>query len=184
MSGIASKGQLQMAFVRVAIVIVPLIVFLGFLVGVLSNSGNENRWYMALQRPAIQPPDWAFGATWTVLYILMGLSLAMIIHARGAPGRWRAIWLFVAQLVVNFFWSPLFFAAHQVTLAIGVLLLMLGLAVMTTYAFAKIRQTAAWLLLPYLIWLGFATALTYETHRLNPDAETLVPGAQQTHILL
>jgi tryptophan-rich sensory protein len=95
-------------------------VFLGFLSGRLANSGYGNRWFDALVKPDFMPPGWAFGVAWTILYILMGLALAMVIHARGARGRGVAIILFLVQLLLNLAWSPLFFRAHQVDNAFAV----------------------------------------------------------------
>lgn len=184
MSQLASKEQLRMSFVRYALVTVPAILFLGFLSGKLANSGYENRWFLALSRPEIVPPGWVFGAVWSTLYILMGVSLAMILFARGAPGRPLALSLFATQLLLNLTWTPLFFAAHQVTLAFYLILAILGLTIATTFAFAPIRKAAAWLLLPYMIWLSFASILNYQIDVLNPDAETLVPEAPRTQIAL
>lgn len=185
MSGeIASRGQLRMSFVRWALVTVPLLVFLGFLSGQLSNSGYGNRWFAALAKPDIVPPGWVFGVVWTTLYILMGVALAMILNARGAKGRGLALGLFGTQLILNLAWSPLFFAAHQVSLAFWMILLILALAIATTFAVAPIRRVAAWLLVPYMVWLSFASILNFQIDRLNPDAETLVPDAPRTHIAL
>jgi tryptophan-rich sensory protein len=137
---------------------------------------------VALNRPDIVPPGWVFGAVWTTLYIMMGLSLAMIINARGAAGRGRALALFAAQLVLNLAWSPLFFGAHQVSLAFWLILAILGLTIATTFAFAPIRKAAAWLLVPYMVWLSFASILNYKIDALNPEAETLVPPAASANI--
>jgi translocator protein len=184
MGGIASKEQLRMSFLRWALVTVPAIVFLGFLSGRMSNSGYGNRWFDALSRPDIVPPGWVFGMVWTVLYIMLGVSLAMILYARGAKGRRIALSLFGAQFLLNLAWTPLFFAAHKVSLALILIALILILAIATTYAFAPIRKAAAWLLVPYLVWLSFATILTFQIDRMNPDAETLVPEGQRTQIIL
>jgi tryptophan-rich sensory protein len=184
MSQIASKQQLRMSFIRYALVTVPTILFLGFLSGKLANSGYENRWFAALSRPDAVPPGWVFGAVWTTLYILMGVSLAMILFARGAPGRPLALTLFGVQLLLNLAWTPLFFAAHQVTLALFLILAILALTVATTFSFARIRKAAAWLLVPYMMWLSIAAVFNYQINVLNPDAETLVPEAPRTQIAL
>lgn len=181
---IASKGQLRMSFVRWALVTVPLCVFLGFLSGRLSNSGYGNRWFDALSKPDIVPPGWVFGVVWTTLYILMGVAIAMILNARGARGRGLAITLFVVQFILNLAWSPTFFAAHQVSIAFFLILTILALVIATTFAFAPIRKAAAWLLVPYMVWLSLASILNYKIDQLNPDAETLVPEAPRTHIEL
>jgi translocator protein len=182
MNEIASPGQLRLAYLRWALVTVPAIVFLGFLSGRLANSGYGNRWFDALLKPDFMPPGWAFGVAWTILYILMGLALAIVIHARGARGRGLAIALFLVQLLLNLTWSPLFFRAHQIDNALVLILLLFVLVAVTTFLFWRIRQMAGLLLLPYLAWLGFASALNYEIGRLNPDAETLVAPVLKTQI--
>lgn len=182
MNEIASRGQLRLAYLRWALVTVPVIVLLGFLSGKFANSGFGNRWFDALEKPAIMPPGWAFGAAWTVLYILMGLAFAMILHARGARGRGGAIALFLLQLLLNLAWSPLFFRAHQVGSALILILVLLVLVAVTALLFARIRRVAGLLLLPYLAWLVFASFLNYEIGRLNPGAETLVAPALKTQI--
>lgn len=182
MNEIASRGQLRLAYLRWALVTVPVIVLLGFLSGKFANSGFGNRWFDALEKPAIMPPGWAFGAAWTVLYILMGLAFAMILHARGARGRGGAIALFLLQLLLNLAWSPLFFRAHQVGSALILILVLLVVVAVTALMFARIRRVAGLLLLPYLAWLVFASFLNYEIGRLNPGAETLVAPALKTQI--
>lgn len=182
MNEIASPGQLRLDYLRWALVTVPAILFLGFLSGRIANSGYGNRWFDALEKPAFMPPGWAFGAAWTILYILMGLALAMIIHARGSRGRGIAILLFLAQLVMNLLWSPLFFRAHQVDNAFILILLLIATVAATALLFWRIRPAAGLLLLPYLVWLAFASVLNYEIGRLNPQAETLVAPALKAQI--
>jgi len=183
-SQLASMGQLRMSFVRWALVTVPAILFLGLLVGRLSNSGFGNPWFDALAKPAWFPPGWVFGAVWTILYVLLGIAMAQILHARGARGRAGAIALFSLQLLLNLAWTPLFFAAHQVTAALWLIVVILAFAIATAGSFARIRKSAALLMLPYLAWLGFATVLAWEMDRLNPDGEALAPRGAQTHIVL
>jgi tryptophan-rich sensory protein len=175
MSQIASRGQLRMSFLRYALVTVPAILLLGTLSGRLSGSGYGNAWFEALTKPGFMPPGWVFGLAWTILYMLLGLALAMILHARGARGRGLAIGLFAAQLLLNFAWSPIFFAMHRVGLALAVVLAMLALAGAATLLFARIRAAAAWLMMPYVAWLIFASLLTWQIYQLNPYAQQLVP---------
>ncbi|MDB5713165.1 MAG: tryptophan-rich sensory protein [Sphingomonadales bacterium] len=184
MGELASRDQLRMSFVRWALLTVPLLVFLGFLSGRLAGSGSGNRWFSALVQPAAMPPGWAFGVAWTLLYVLMGVALAMILNARGARYRGVAIVLFTIQVVANLGWSPLFFAAHQVFAAFALILFILALAIATTFAFGRVRPSAAWLMVPYLGWLCFAAILNWQFHRLNPHAQTLVPAASHTQIEL
>lgn len=182
MNEIASPGQLRLAYLRWALVTVPAVVFLGFLSGRLANSGYGNRWFDALVKPEAMPPGWAFGVAWTILYVLMALALAMVIHARGAKGRGIAILLFLVQLVLNLLWSPLFFRAHQVDNALVLILVLFAAVAVTALLFWRIRRAAGLLLLPYLAWLAFASFLNYEIGRLNPEAETLVAPALKTQI--
>ncbi len=183
MSGIASKGQLRMSFLRWAVFTVPLILLLGFASGRAVPSGSENGWYMALQKPEITPPGWLFPVAWTTLYILMGFAVAMVLHARGAKGRGLALGVFAVQFVLNLAWTPLFFGMHQVGAALLAIIAMLLLAIVTTLLFGRIRSLAAWLMVPYLVWISFAGVLTWRIGQLNPDAETLVPASHTSQML-
>ena len=183
MGGIASKGQLRMSFVRWAVFTVPLILLLGFASGRAVPSGSDNGWFMALQKPALTPPGIVFPIAWTSLYILLGLAVALILHARGAHGRALALGLFAVQFVLNLAWTPLFFGMHQVGAALLVIVAMLALAILTTILFGRIRPLAAWLMVPYLVWISFAGVLTWRIGQLNPDAETLVPAAHTSQML-
>lgn len=184
MTELASRSQLWGSFLRWALVTVPATLLLGSLSGRLSGSGYGNPWFDALAKPTIMPPGWVFGVVWTLLYIAMGLALAMILNARGARGRGLAIALFVAQFALNLIWSPVFFALHQVTLAFWLIVPMFASGVAAALAFGRIRAVAAWLLVPYLGWLCFAAFLTHQIDRLNPDAETLVRGGAKAQIAL
>jgi translocator protein len=177
MGELASKQQLRMSFLRWAAVTVPAIVFIGMLMGQASNSGFSNAWFVALERPSWFPPGAVFGVAWTVLYIMIGLAVAMILDARRAPGRTRALSLFWIQLALNFAWSPLFFGAQQVTAALWLMVMLSIVASATTLAFWPIRRAAGLLMLPYLGWLAFATVLNFEMDRLNPNAETARPDS-------
>lgn len=182
MNEIASKGQLRMAFLRWALVTCSLILLLGIGSGVVAGSGYQNAWFAVLNKPDFTPPGWVFGTVWTILYILLGLALAMVIGARGAPGRGLAIMVFIVQLLLNFAWSPLFFAAHEATLAFYLLLVILVLAVIAAMLFARVRTFAAVLMLPYLLWLAFASYLAFAIDEMNPNAEMLVAPSISTQI--
>jgi len=171
MSEIASASQLRASLLRWALFCIPAVVLLGFLSGRLASSGPGNPWFDSLVKPAIYPPPAAFGIVWTLLYLMMGFALALVASARGAKARGLAIGLFVVQLLLNLAWSPLFFAAHQITGAL-VLLVVLDLAVILTIVqFRKVRTLAAVLLLPYLAWILFATYLNFAFLQANPDAD-------------
>ena len=96
---------------KIAIVAVVLIEILGGASGWLSNSGYGNGWFDALQKPSFMPPGWAFGIVWPILYALLGIAVAMILAEPPSDRRNLGLSLFAIQLVLNFAWSPLFFAA-------------------------------------------------------------------------
>jgi tryptophan-rich sensory protein len=162
-----------------------LILLLGFLSASLAPSGDKNLWYMRLVKPEGMPPGWAFPVAWSILYVLMGLALAMVINARGSRMRMPAIVLFVVQMAVNLAWSPIFFGMHKVETALIVISVLFGLAVVTTFLFGKVRTGAALLMLPYLAWICYAGFLLYRIHELNPDASRIVParGSNQIQII-
>jgi len=159
-----------------ALITVPAIVIVGSLMGVVSNSGFDNGWYAALQKPGFQPPGWVLGVMWTTLYTMLGIALAAILNEPESKQRKLALSLFAAQLTLNFAWSPVFFGFGMIDLALVLIIVMLLLAVVTANLFRQIRPVAGWLMLPYLLWLCIATALNYETGRLNPGADAAPLG--------
>ncbi|HEV2079172.1 MAG TPA: TspO/MBR family protein [Allosphingosinicella sp.] len=165
-----TEARPRRSFLRYALITVPVILGLGMVSGWLSNSGYGNPWFDALAKPEIMPPAWLFGVAWTVLYILIGLAIALILAARHVPVKKTAVALFGAQMLLNFSWSAVFFGMHLITPALVIILLMLGLAIGATFLFARIRQVAAWLMMPYLGWLAFAALLNYRILQLNPGA--------------
>lgn len=171
MRQLASPGQLRAALLRWSLVAVPACLALGFLSGMVAGSGPGSAWFDGLVKPAIYPPPATFGVVWSALYVMMGLALAMVLAARGAPGRGAAIAVFAVQFALNLAWSPLFFGAHRITAAL-ILLGALDVAVIVTLLlFRRVRPLAATLLLPYLVWILFATLLNYQFLAANPDAD-------------
>lgn len=161
---------------KIAVLTVPAIVIVGWLMGQLSNSGFANDWYAGLQKPGIQPPAWTFGVVWTILYALLGIALAIILAESPTNQRRDALWLFGGQLALNFSWSPVFFGMQMIEVALVVLVVMLVLALATARSFRRLRPVAGWLMLPYLLWLCLAVVLNYETGRLNPGADAAPLG--------
>lgn len=155
---------------RAAVVLIPLLEFLGGLMARVSGTTEANPWYNRLTLPLLQPPGYVFGIAWSILYALIGLAAAIIWAHRRAPGRNAALGWFGAQLVLNLAWSPLYFMFHQILPAFGLILVILAVSIVTTFRFGKISRTAAWLMLPYLVWLAFASALNIRIWQLNPDA--------------
>ena len=159
---------------RYSAVTVPGIVLLGWASGWVSNSGYGNAWFEALEKPVFMPPGWAFGLVWPVLYALLGLAVALILAEPRSEARTKALALFIAQLVLNFAWSPIFFAAHSPRIALMTIFLMTAIAAMASGQFWRIRRVAGALMLPYLAWLCFAAALNAVIDRLNPGADSLL----------
>jgi len=171
MNRLASPAQLRASLVRWALFLVPAVLLLGFFSGQYAGSGPDNPWFAMLHKPAIYPPPVTFAIVWTVLYVLLGLALALVCAAWGARYRAPAVLAFVIQLALNLAWSPVFFGEHQITLAL-IILGVLDLAVLLTLVlFWKVRRTAGLLLLPYLAWILFATVLNWQFLELNPDAD-------------
>ena len=137
-------------------------------VGGLSSliSANGMRENAALPQPALQPPPWVFITAWTILYLLMGLGAGLVWNAY-PRGKKDAMIPFYAQLVLNFLWSPLFFALKLRLAAFFVLLGMLGLAIWMTVAFFRVRKWAGILQIPYLLWLCFAGYLNLAGYLIN-----------------
>ena len=184
MAGIASKSQLRMSFLRYALFTVPAVLLLGTLSATLSGASDANAWYASLRKPPLMPPGWVFSAVWTCLYVLLGLSLAMVLHARGAKTRRKALSLFAVQLLLCFAWPPVFFAFHRVDLALAMIAAMFVLALAMIFLNWRIRVLAGLLLYPYLAWLAFSGVLDFQIMSRNPDAATLAPGRASTDIPL
>ena len=155
---------------KIAVVTVPAIVLLGSASGWLSNSGYGNDWFDALAKPFFMPPGWVFGVVWPLLYALLGLALAMVLAEPETEARRKGLVLFFTQLALNYAWSPIFFAAHEVQAALVTIFVMAAVAAMAAGQFFRIRPLAGALMVPYLAWLCFAAALNAAIARLNPDA--------------
>jgi len=161
---------------KTAIVAVIAIEVVGGLSGWLSNSGYGNAWFDALQKPDFMPPGWVFGVVWPILYALLGIAVAMILVEPASPRRQAALTLFFIQLVLNFAWSPIFFAMHDITTAKIVIFVMAATAAAAAGQFLRLRRTAGLLMAPYLAWLIFAATLTSTIEQLNPRAGTFLFG--------
>ena len=122
--------------------------------------------YAQLSKPTWAPPAWLFGPVWSALYALMGVAAWLVWRSPGS--RWVALGLFAAQLSVNALWSWLFFTWHRGALAAADVLVLLALIVATGAAFWRTSRLAAVLLMPYLLWVSFASALTWAVWRSNP----------------
>ena len=137
-------------------------------VGALATR-NARDFYAGLVRPSWAPPGWLFGPVWTVLYLMMGVAAWLVWREQGWSGAAGALSLFLVQLACNALWSWLFFAWRRGGLAFAEIIVLAGLIVATALAFARVRTLAAALLLPYLAWVTFASALNYAIWRANGD---------------
>lgn len=124
-------------------------------------------WFRALDKPAFQPPDWVFGPVWTTLYVLMAIAAWRIWRQASSSRRSLALALFLLQLALNAAWTPTFFGAHQIGLALIVQLALDGAVLACWWQFRRLDRAAGWLLVPYLAWLSLATALGIALLRLN-----------------
>jgi benzodiazapine receptor len=124
-------------------------------------------WYETLNQPSFNPPNWIFGPVWTVLYILMGVSLFMIWET--APGQQRnlAMAVFLIQLLLNFGWTFLFFYFNRIGLALIEIVVLWCAIVVMMVLFYRIKPVSAWINIPYLLWVTFATILTAAYYKLN-----------------
>ena len=138
----------------------------GIFSGLFSRAGTALYAQMA-NKPPLAPPGWVFPAVWTILYALMGISAARVWAAPKSQARSRGLNLFIAQLIVNFFWSPIFFNARAYGLALAWLLLLWVLVGLMILQFRKVDKTAALLQIPYLLWLTFAAYLNWAVWQTN-----------------
>ena len=161
---------------RIALISVPAIVLLGSLSGYVSNSGFGNDWFDALEKPSFMPPGWAFGVVWPILYACLGIAVAMIHSLPASDAKRKALALFYIQLALNFAWSPVFFAAHDMRAAVVIIIMMLAIAAGAAGQFFRLRAAAGYLMVPYLAWLVFATSLNTAILNLNPDRNVSLLG--------
>lgn len=124
-------------------------------------------WYAELRKPSWNPPGWVFGPVWTVLYVLMGAAAWLVWRKAGISGAPVALGIFVAQLVLNGLWSYLFFGLHRPGAALIDIVALWLLILATLVLFWRVRPLSGSLLIPYLLWVGFASALNYQLWRLN-----------------
>jgi translocator protein len=151
-------------FTLIACIAIPLIV--GGIAGI-APSGSDNEWYAALDKPVFNPPDWVFGPVWTILYILMGISLYLIWKSPASPMRKLALIIFGIQLVLNFAWSFIFFYFQQPGFALIEIVILWFSILAMIIVFHKINRVAAYLQIPYLLWVTFATLLNASIWWLN-----------------
>lgn len=159
-----SKTMLN-RFLRLLLCIsIPLII--GGISGYFTIEGVKS-WYLTLNKPSFTPPNWIFGPVWTTLYALMGYAYFRILEKAKSSAQLFAIRIYFIQLFLNFCWSILFFSAHQIGFAlIDILLLWICILIMIV-RFYRVDKFAGYSQIPYLLWVSFATALTFSIWWLN-----------------
>jgi len=155
----------RIAYILICVAVCLLI---GFLSSIATQS-SVNDWYLTLNKPSFTPPNEIFAPVWTALYILMGIS-AGIVWSKGYHHIWvkTALYHFVFQLLLNALWSIVFFGLKNPLAGLVVILALLTMIMLTIKWFRVISKPAALLLVPYLLWVAFASALNYKIWELNP----------------
>jgi tryptophan-rich sensory protein len=138
------------------------------LVGAIATTPAISGWYVFLNKPFFTPPNWLFGPVWTLLYLLMGIS-AYLIHSLGFEKIKikKALYLFAAQLILNTLWSFVFFGFKLPFLAYIVIIILWIFIVLTIKNFLKLSKLAGYLMIPYLIWVTYASFLNLAIFLLN-----------------
>ena len=153
-------------FFRIAIAVLVCFI-VGFLAAYVTQS-SLNTWYATLEKPSFNPPNWLFAPVWTVLYVVMGIA-AGLVWSRGLYHRWvkTALYHFGFQLTLNGMWSVVFFGLELPLFGLLIIIALFVLILLTIKWFKLVSPLAAYLLIPYLLWVGFAMALNFEIWRLN-----------------
>lgn len=131
------------------------------------NKKYDKKWYDDLVKPEFQPPSWIFAPVWSILYLLMFISFLLILKAEVQPITVYAYIFFIIQLFLNLSWSPIFFELHQLKKALFVCVSLTIAVFIMIILFFMISKLAAVLLVPYLLWLCFASYLNFKIWKLN-----------------
>ena len=141
--------------------------FLVAALGSIVTTPSISTWYAALEKPFFNPPNWIFGPVWSLLYLMMGISLYLVWSKKSTSTVRHAITIFGIQLLVNFLWSFVFFYLHQPLLAFITILVLWSAILYTITIFKPISKPASYLLVPYLLWVSFASILNVFIMLLN-----------------
>lgn len=138
------------------------------LIGTIFTMDSIPTWYAALNKPSFNPPNWLFGPVWTVLYLMMGISL-FIVWKEDLKNKVvkSAFIIFMIQLFLNTIWSIVFFGMHSTAGGLIIIALLWIMILITILKFMKISRVAGILLIPYLLWVSFATLLNFSIFKLN-----------------
>lgn len=124
-------------------------------------------WYNTLNKPPLTPPAWIFAPVWGIIYILMFLSFFIFMSAKTDKDKKSGAGFFLIQLLLNFSWSPVFFYLHNIKLSFIIITLIIIFLILTINSFYKVSKISAYLLIPYLVWICFATYLNFGIMMLN-----------------
>ncbi|KIY99257.1 Translocator protein [Monoraphidium neglectum] len=158
-----------------ALAVALVVPVLGGMIGGFATASQIKGWYATLKKPWWNPPNWLFGPVWTCLYAAMGYASYLVYEQGGFAKQAVPLGVYIAQLALNFLWTPLFFTLHRFDLATVDILAMWGMIVATIATFYPV--IGAWalgLLIPYLAWVSYASALTIWIWRNNPAKPVLV----------
>lgn len=163
-----SKKQDRSNLPNWAKLLISLIVpFLAGFIGSSVTITGINSWYMNIAKPSFNPPNWIFGPVWTVLYIMMGFALYFLWTAKTSENRKKAITFFTIQIFLNSLWSILFFALEAPLLAFIEIIILWVFILLTIFYSWKVSRKAAYLLIPYILWVSFAAVLNFAIFLLN-----------------
>lgn len=139
---------------------------IGF-IGSLFTSSSVNSWYLSINKPSFNPPNWIFAPVWTILFILIGISFYLVWQRNFGNNKKLLIGVFILNLLLNLIWSLLFFGLKNPFLAFIEIIILWLIILVNIIVFSKVSKLAGFLLIPYLLWVGFASALNYSIFILN-----------------
>ncbi|MBE6506526.1 MAG: tryptophan-rich sensory protein [Methanocorpusculum parvum] len=155
-------------FVLPVIIGVLICLAAGMLGSLVTMPAVESMWFIDLNKPVFQPPNWLFAPVWTILYILMGVAAGIVfVKSKDHMMKKTALILFAVQLVLNILWSFLFFGAQMLLGAAVDIVLLWAVLLTTTISFFKVSRAAGWMMIPYILWVTFATILTITLFVMN-----------------
>jgi translocator protein len=172
-SGNPTAQQKQTGTVKSRNSLLMLVLFVGFCLAVgglgsLFTSGPVRDWYPMINKPSWNPPAWIFGPVWTVLYLMMGTAAWLVWRRRDEADTKRALIAFIVQLILNAAWSPLFFGLRNPLAGLLDIIPLWAAILATLIFFRRISTAAGWLMVPYWLWVSFATALNFALWKMNP----------------
>ena len=149
----------------VTFILFLIITFSASLIGGLATVTFKEPWYSLLNKPVFNPPDWVFGPVWTILYLLMTISIWMYWHSKNK--EMNTVYIYFIHIIVNTTWSIIFFALHKIFLAMLVLIILIILIFLLIIRFKPVNKLSFYLMIPYLLWCFYALFLNINLVILN-----------------